>query len=85
MIFNAFDPIVSKSAIHSYMMEQSKRGTARPEDLWRSFNVSIEIDYKNVSFAEIMDTWTNQAGYPVVNAVLHDFNLTLTQVGQTLS
>lgn len=81
MIFNAFEPKIHISAIRSYLKDRSN-GTARPEDLWRSFNsyASIYIDYRNVSFAEVMDSWTNQPGYPVVNAVLRDSRLTLTQV-----
>lgn len=81
MIFSAFEPEVHESAIRSYLKEQSN-GTARPEDLWRNFDLhaTIRIDFKTVSFAEVMDTWTNQPGYPVVNAVLHDTRLTLTQV-----
>jgi len=82
MIFNAFEPEVHILAIQDYLKNQSN-GTARPEDLWRSFDshASISLDgIKNVSFAEVMATWTDQSGYPVVNAVLRNYKLTLTQV-----
>ncbi|RLU27565.1 hypothetical protein DMN91_001369 [Ooceraea biroi] len=87
MIFNVFKPSVQAMAISTYLHDYSgkkeleKPGTVRPEYLWESFNLygSIIIDYKNVSISEVMSTWTDQPGYPVVNAVLSGDTLTLTQ------
>ncbi|XP_032687648.1 putative aminopeptidase-2 [Odontomachus brunneus] len=81
MLFNAFDEEVHKSALHNYLTTQQKVGTARPEDLWKSFEpyVSISSGIIKLNIKEVMDTWTNQAGYPVVHASLDDSLLTLTQ------
>jgi len=82
MIFNAFEPEVHVLAIQNYLESQSN-GTARPEDLWRSFDLYAAISFdgiRNVSCAEVMATWTDQPGYPVVNAILRNYKLTLTQV-----
>lgn len=81
MIFNAFDEEAHILALRDYL-EKRKYLTARPTDLWESFEsfVSISIGYRNVSIEEIMNTWTDQPGYPVVNATLNGSTLTLTQV-----
>jgi len=81
MMFNAFDEEAHILALREYLKERSYR-TARPADLWKSFEsfVSIPIRNRNTSIEEIMNTWTDQPGYPVVNAVLTNTMLTLTQV-----
>lgn len=86
MIFNAFDEKTHILALRDYLQKR-KYLTARPTDLWESFEsfVSIPIagmpiGYRNVSIEEIMNTWTDQPGYPVVNATLTDSILTLSQV-----
>lgn len=68
----------SKSVLRRYLNKQIN-GTAHPTDLWESFEgfASIPLDK---SIEEVMDTWTNQPGYPVVNATLVNSVLTLTQV-----
>ncbi|XP_011870129.1 PREDICTED: uncharacterized protein LOC105563274 [Vollenhovia emeryi] len=80
MIFNAFDQEVHILALRDYLTKR-KYLTARPTDLWDSFElfVSINTDHRNVSIEEVMNTWTNQPGYPVVNATLTNDILTLTQ------
>lgn len=82
MLFNAIDEKVYKPALRDYL-KRLKFSTARPEDLWESFQslASIPINNKrNVSFEEVMKTWTDQPGYPVVHATLNNDILRLTQV-----
>ncbi|KAL0111090.1 hypothetical protein PUN28_012804 [Cardiocondyla obscurior] len=80
MLFNAFEKEIHIEALHNYLTKW-KYNTVRPADLWKSFDslVSISIDRKNVSVEEIMNTWTNQPGYPVVLATKKGSELTLTQ------
>ncbi|EFN87053.1 Aminopeptidase N [Harpegnathos saltator] len=80
MLFNAFDDEVYKSALRDYL-KQHQGGTARPADLWKSFEpyASITVDIKDLNIKEVMDTWTDQPGYPVVHAHLNDYKLTLSQ------
>jgi len=81
MMFNAFDEEAHILALRKYL-EERKYDTARPADLWESFEsfVSIPIRNRNRSIEEIMNTWTDQPGYPVVHATLTNTVLTLTQV-----
>jgi len=74
--------VSEKLILRHYLNKQMKYGTARPTDLWESFEqfVSISPNRKKTSIKEIMNTWTNQPGYPVVNATLNNYILTLTQV-----
>ncbi|XP_071652134.1 uncharacterized protein [Temnothorax longispinosus] len=80
MIFNAFDQEAHILALRNYLTKRRYR-TARPTDLWESFEsfISIPIGNRNASVEEVMNTWTNQPGYPVVNAKLSNSILTLTQ------
>jgi aminopeptidase N len=83
MIFNKFDEYGSKSilALRDYL-NKHRYSTANPTDLWKSFepHVSISLDnVTNVSIEEVMNTWTDQPGYPVVNATLTGYLLRLTQ------
>jgi len=81
MMFNAFGEEAHILALRDYLTKR-KYLTARPTDLWESFEsfVSISIGNKNASIEEVMNTWTNQPGYPVVNATLTNQIITLTQV-----
>jgi hypothetical protein len=81
MMFNVFDREACLLALRDYLRKRMYL-TARPADLWESFEsfVSIPVGNKTASVAEVMNTWTNQSGYPVVNATLTDNILTLTQV-----
>ncbi|KYN33599.1 Aminopeptidase N [Trachymyrmex septentrionalis] len=80
MMFNAFGEEAHILALRDYLTKR-KYLTARPTDLWESFEsfVSISIGNKNASIEEVMNTWTNQPGYPVVNATLTNQIITLTQ------
>lgn len=65
--------------LRHYLNKQIEYGTARPTDLWESFEQFVSISFHS-SIEEIMTTWTDQPGYPVVNATLVGTILTLTQV-----
>lgn len=81
MLFNTWEvkkiPETYKLVLRHYLNKQ-RNGTARPTDLWESFEKFVSVE--EASIEEIMDTWTNQPGYPVVNAILNNNVLTLTQV-----
>lgn len=81
MLFTEFGKEATQSALRDYLNKTSY-GTVRPTDLWNSFEpyVSITINKKDVRLEEVMDTWTNQPGYPVVHATLKNNQLSLYQV-----
>lgn len=81
MMFNAFGEEAHILALRDYLTKR-KYLTARPTDLWESFEsfVSIPIGNRNASIEELMNSWTNQSGYPVVNATLTNNILKLSQV-----
>lgn len=83
MLFNTVEVRnVDKIVLRHYLNKQMKYGTARPTDLWESFEqfVSISPNNRKATIKEIMNTWIDQPGYPVVNATLNNFILTLRQV-----
>lgn len=85
MLFNTAEVrnVSEKLILRHYLNKQMKYGTARPTDLWESFEQFVSISNRKqikISIKEIMDTWTDQSGYPVVNATLNNYKLTLTQV-----
>lgn len=81
MMFNAFKNDTHISALHDYLTERMYH-TARPTHLWESFEpyVSIPIGNGNTSIEEVMNTWTDQPGYPIVQASLIGSFVKLTQV-----
>jgi len=81
MMFTAFGEENYKLALRDYLNKTSY-GTARPTDLWKSFEpyVSISINSRNVTIEEVMESWTNQPGYPVVHAILNNKILEIHQV-----
>lgn len=81
MLFNEFDQEAHILALRDYLKKRMYL-TARPADLWESFEpfISIQINNRRASVEEVMSTWTDQPGYPVVNATLNEPTLTLTQV-----
>ncbi|KAM0729596.1 Aminopeptidase N [Formica fusca] len=83
MLFNTWEvkilPETDKLVLRHYLNKQKEYGTARPTDLWKSFEKFVSISVEKASIEEVMDTWTNQPGYPVVNATLNNNILTLTQ------
>ncbi|XP_011643165.1 putative aminopeptidase-2 [Pogonomyrmex barbatus] len=81
MMFNAFDEEIHLKALRNYLTKRQYK-TSRPTDLWESFEslTSVPInEERNASVEEVMNTWTNQPGYPIVTATLDGFLLTLTQ------
>ncbi|KAM3957251.1 aminopeptidase N [Aphomia sociella] len=74
---------VFKKAIHNYLVKYSYQN-AEQDDLWRELTaVSMEHGglARNVTVKEVMDTWTKQTGYPILN-VRRDYTrnmLTITQ------
>lgn len=59
--------------------------SVEPKNLWDSFdNVLFEENYKlgnnSITVGEFMSTWTDQAGYPVINVEYDNNTLILTQV-----
>ncbi|KAL6443889.1 hypothetical protein ACFW04_001722 [Cataglyphis niger] len=80
MLFNTWEvrknPETYKLVLRHYLNKQ-RNGTASPSDLWESFEKFVSIE--KASIEEIMDSWTNQPGYPVVNATLNNNILRLTQ------
>lgn len=55
--------------------------TANQDDLWRHLSVTGAASLpEGVSVKSIMDTWTYQKGYPVVNVTRTNNSLTLSQV-----
>lgn len=82
MIFSAYQGTIEQKSLLSNYLKKYEDGTTRPADLWEFFKTNKSLDgnvYENI--AEMMDTWTNQPGYPIVHAELNDSTLTLTQVG----
>ncbi|MDO8515899.1 MAG: ERAP1-like C-terminal domain-containing protein, partial [bacterium] len=62
-----------RAALHTYLSRHAY-GNATTEDLWRALE---EASGKPV--ATIMDTWTKQAGYPLISAERSGNTYTLTQ------
>ena len=62
-----------KNGVRAYL-KKHQYGNAVAEDLWQSLTEFADLP-GNSTIRQVMDTWTNQPGYPVVN-----FNgTTLTQ------
>lgn len=58
--------------------------SVKPEKLWNAFdNALFDLTKSGLnghSVRTVMNTWTEQAGYPVVNVIKKDKSLVLTQV-----
>ncbi|KAG7211600.1 hypothetical protein KM043_010856 [Ampulex compressa] len=82
MVHLSFDARIFPTAMHGYF-EKHKYKTATPKDLWDAFDKPImeseSLGSLNISMNELMSTWTNKPGVPVVNATLNGHTLTLTQ------
>lgn len=70
--------------ISRYLVKYSYRN-AEQDDLWQELTDVTQmynVLSRNVTVKEIMDTWTTQTGYPLLN-VTRDYNgntLSITQV-----
>ncbi|KZC13131.1 Aminopeptidase N, partial [Dufourea novaeangliae] len=82
MIHRAFGPNIFKNAINRYL-KRHQYSTATPKDLWNAFDEAINetrtVGDWHVGMEELMDSWVNKAGYPVVTASLDKNTITLTQ------
>ena len=61
---------------------------ATPLDLFRAFDNQSNFNTplpKDVKMAQILKTWTEEAGYPVVTIQLADKTATVYQVGKNIS
>lgn len=72
-------------ALYNYLNTQIKmnNGLTKPADLWKVLDLHygpIKIKNRKVSVEEIMNTWTNQEGYPVVQVERVGYSLQLRQV-----
>lgn len=54
--------------------DEHKFGNAAGDDLWDALSTATDLN-----IGEIMHTWLDQPGYPVVNAFVEDGHLKLTQ------
>lgn len=79
MILNAFPEEASKSALRDYLTNHKYR-TVQPKNLWDSFKPYISFGKWNITMEDVMKTWTDQIGYPIVHAHLEGYKLTLSQV-----
>ncbi|KAL1506097.1 hypothetical protein ABEB36_005525 [Hypothenemus hampei] len=72
---------VFHSGLNRYLKRRMFKNAAQ-DDLWQILTEK-SIDFKvlpgNSTVKEIMDTWTLQIGFPVVNATLKNGNLIITQ------
>ena len=57
-----------------YYFDQHKFGNAAGDDLWDALSTATDLN-----IGEIMHTWLDQPGYPVVNAFVEAGHLKLTQ------
>ncbi|MDD6406701.1 MAG: M1 family metallopeptidase [Lactobacillus equicursoris] len=57
-----------------YYFDQHKFGNAAGDDLWDALSTATDLN-----IGEIMHTWLDQPGYPVVNAFVEASHLKLTQ------
>lgn len=61
---------------------------AEPNDLWEGLQAGINEINSNIipePLADIMETWSSQAGYPVVTVERNGEDITLTQVSPIIS
>lgn len=77
---------VFKQGIRNYI-DKYKFSSAEQDDLWLSFTDEAhrqDVLDQNVTVKEIMDTWTLQAGYPVLK-VIRDYSANTVTLSQVLS
>lgn len=51
-----------------------------PGELYNAFEVSVPIGESLIPLSDIMDAWTNNAGYPVVKVDRDEDGITFSQV-----
>ena len=81
MMHNSYGSQVFKKGIHDYLSKYQFK-TALPKYLWESMQAQADKENifcgKNISV--LMDSWTSQPGFPVVNVTLSFGKMTLKQV-----
>lgn len=88
MIHKSMDPLIFPLATKKYL-SQNQYGTATPKELWKAFDEAIRDTHGlgdwDVGMETLMDSWTNEAGYPLVTVSWYADVLTLWQVGFCLT
>lgn len=82
MMHHAFGKEIFKKSLHNYL-DANKYNTGKPEKLWSAFQINVNKKGglgTNETISTIMDSWTSQAGYPVVGSNVIAGSLILTQV-----
>ena len=85
LIINMMRGYLGESTFRSGLQNYLKKfeyGNALQDDLWEVMTEQAQIDEvleKNVSIKQIMDTWTLQAGYPVVTVTRNETNIIFSQ------
>ncbi|XP_049580065.1 alanyl (membrane) aminopeptidase-like b [Syngnathus scovelli] len=65
MLADAVDQRVFDDGIRMYLSSY-KYGTTDQDDLWKCIQKFVVEDVSHIKVAEVMGTWTNQNGYPVI-------------------
>ncbi|XP_025419873.1 aminopeptidase N-like, partial [Sipha flava] len=85
MLKHSLDDDIFRSSLSLYL-NNNKFTSVEPKHLWNSFdNVIFEASYKSgllgdkVTIEDYMNSWTNQAGYPVIYVETINDNLVITQ------
>lgn len=86
MIHNSYGDELYFNSLHDYL-EKHKFSTSRPEYLSEAFQNQIVKTNHNpgnlpVDFHDVLFSWIDQVGYPVVNATFNDGTITFSQVSQ---
>ncbi|KAK7788600.1 hypothetical protein R5R35_008941 [Gryllus longicercus] len=74
-----------RSGLSNYL-EEFKYSNTQQDDLWESLTTQAHLDGSlptHVTVDRIMDTWTLQVGYPVVN-VMRDYNKNAATISQQI-
>ena len=85
LIINMMRGFLGESTFRSGLKNYLKKfeyGNALQDDLWEVMTEQAHTDdvlQKNVTIKQIMDTWTLQAGYPVVTVTRNETNIIFSQ------
>nr|XP_034185421.1 putative aminopeptidase-2 [Osmia lignaria] len=68
-----FGSDVFEASLQNYLSNNKETKVARPENLWEEFQKEINKRNQslNATVREIMSTWTEKAGYPVLNIAIN--------------
>ena len=75
MLENFVTPSIFYSSVSKYLKKFEYRN-AETKDLLKTLQTAVGDRFNII---DIMDTWTRQMGFPVVNVTKHKFTYTLTQ------